>query len=47
LHSGGAGSFLHEPGLISDQYAIGVAEPVEDVLAEVIVDFFGVPVGGV
>jgi hypothetical protein len=44
LHPGRAGALLDEPGVIDDQHTAPIAEPVDDVAAQVIAHAINVPV---
>src|SRR4029079_4636262 len=45
LYPGRLGALLEEAGLVNDQHPVGVAEVGQDVLAQVVADRVGVPVG--
>src|SRR3954464_4721698 len=45
LHTDRVRPLLHVPGLVDDQYRTGLAEVLDDVVAQILLDAVGVPSG--
>lgn len=44
LHPGRPGALLDEPGLISDQHPLRIAQVLDDIVPHVVADLTGIPV---